>query len=162
MEEPIGTRVIASTPPATATSYWPLSTPAAAKCTACCDEPHCRSTVVPGIDSGQRAPSTALRPTLSACSPTWLTVPQMTSSTTAGSMAVPPPKPPDGGPRGGGVDSGPLGQRAEDVRRQVDRVDVLVRAVALADRGPDGVDDDRVTHGFLRALRGGCPADGTT
>jgi hypothetical protein len=30
-------------------------------------------------------------------------------------------------------------------------VDVLVSAVALADRRPDGIDDDRVTHEVLRA-----------
>ena len=46
--EPIGTRLIDSTPPATTTSYWPLTRPAAAKCTDCWLEPHCRSTVTPG------------------------------------------------------------------------------------------------------------------
>ena len=61
-------------------------TVAAAKATACWDEPHCRSIVVPGTDSGQPAASGALRPMLKVCSPTWLTQPQKTSSTTAGSM----------------------------------------------------------------------------
>ena len=61
-------------------------TPAAAKCTACWDEPHWRSTVTPGTDSGQPAPSTALRAMSKVCSPTWLTQPQITSSTTAGSI----------------------------------------------------------------------------
>src|SRR3954463_15632035 len=84
-EEPIGTRLIDSTPPATTTSACPLTTAAAAKATACCEEPHCRSMVVPGTDSGQPAASAASRPTLPACSPTWLTQPQKTSSTTAGS-----------------------------------------------------------------------------
>src|SRR3954447_23049671 len=84
----MGTLVMTSTPPATATSYCPEITPAAAKCTACWDDPHCRSSVVPGTDSGQPAPSTALRATLRACSPTWLTTPQTTSSTTAGSTPV--------------------------------------------------------------------------
>ena len=64
---PIGTALIDSTPPATATSYWPESSPAAAKCTACWDEPHWRSTVVPGTDSGQPAASTAIRPRRPRC-----------------------------------------------------------------------------------------------
>ncbi len=63
-------------------------TPWAAKCNACWDEPHCRSMVVAGTDSGQPAPSTALRPTLKACSPTWDTQPVMTSSTSAGSRSL--------------------------------------------------------------------------
>src|ERR1700710_353311 len=85
---PIGTRLIDSTPPATTTSAWPLITVAAAKATACWEEPHWRSMVVPGTDSGQPAASGALRPMLKVCSPTWLTQPQKTSSTTAGSMPV--------------------------------------------------------------------------
>src|SRR3954463_10279178 len=84
--EPIGTRLIDSTPPATTTSAWPLITVAAAKATACWEEPHCRSIVVPGTVSGQPAASGALRPMLKVCSPTWLTQPQNTSSTIAGSM----------------------------------------------------------------------------
>src|SRR5690242_14200721 len=51
----------------------------------CWDEPHWRSTVVPGTDSGQPAPSTAIRATLRPCWPTCWTQPQITSSTTAGS-----------------------------------------------------------------------------
>ena len=59
-----------STPAAITTSYAPAITPCAAKCSACCDDPHCRSTVVPGTESGNPAASSALRLTLSACSPT--------------------------------------------------------------------------------------------
>ncbi len=66
----IGTRVIDSTPAAIAMSYAPEMTPCAAKCAACCDEPHWRSTVVAGTDSGRPAPSHALRPMFSDCSPT--------------------------------------------------------------------------------------------
>ena len=44
----IGTRLITSTPPATTRSLDAASTACAAKWTACCDEPHCRSSVVPG------------------------------------------------------------------------------------------------------------------
>src|SRR5499427_8504834 len=86
IDDPIGTRLIDSTPPATTTSYWPLIRPAAAKCTDCCDEPHCRSTVTPGTLSGQPAASTALRAMSNVCSPNWLTQPQITSSTRAGSV----------------------------------------------------------------------------
>ena len=75
-----------SAPPAMATSYWPQIRPAAAKWTDCWDEPHWRSTVVPGTDSGQPAASTAIRATLPACWPTCCTTPQITSSTTAGSI----------------------------------------------------------------------------
>src|SRR5580693_1403710 len=53
---------------------------AAAKLTACCDEPHWRSTVTPGTDSGQPAPTTAVRAISKVCSPTWLTQPQTTSA----------------------------------------------------------------------------------
>src|SRR3954467_14844680 len=86
--EPIGMRLIDSTPPATTTSACPLTTVAAAKATDCWEEPHCRSIVVPGTVSGQPAESTALRAMLKVCSPTWLTQPQNTSSTTAGSIPV--------------------------------------------------------------------------
>lgn len=57
--EPIGTRLIDSTPQATTMSYAPDRTPWAAKCTACWDEPHWRSTVVAGTVSGKPAESTA-------------------------------------------------------------------------------------------------------
>src|SRR4051794_504582 len=82
---PIGTRLIDSTPPATTRSYWPAIRPAAAKCTDCCEEPHCRSMVTPVTDSGQPAVRTAVRAMSKVCSPTWPTQPQMTSSTSAAS-----------------------------------------------------------------------------
>ena len=63
-------------------------TPWAAKCTACCEEPHWRSMVVAGTDSGQPAASTALRPTLRDCSETCMTQPMITSSTRAGSSLL--------------------------------------------------------------------------
>src|SRR6266851_1479550 len=63
-------------------------TPWAAKCKACCEDPHCRSTVVAGTDSGKPAVSTAVRPMLAAWSPTWPTHPAITSSTSAGSSPV--------------------------------------------------------------------------
>ncbi len=62
IDAPIGVVDITSTPAAMTMSYAPAITPCAAKWTDCCDEPHCRSIVVPGTVSGQPAPSTALRP----------------------------------------------------------------------------------------------------
>ena len=48
MAAPIGIIVMFCTPPATTMSEVPDITAWAAKCTACCDEPHCRSMVTPG------------------------------------------------------------------------------------------------------------------
>src|SRR4029079_8523285 len=88
MEAPIGTRVMTSTPAATTTSYAPAMTPCAAKWAACWLDPHWRSIVVPGTVSGHPAASTALRATLTACSPTCITHPITTSSTIPGSIPV--------------------------------------------------------------------------
>ena len=52
-DAPIGTRVMFSTPAAITTSYAPAITPCAAKCAACCDEPHWRSIDVPTTVSGK-------------------------------------------------------------------------------------------------------------
>ena len=82
------TRLITSVPPAMTTSIVPDMTAWAAKCTACCDEPHWRSMVTAGTCSGNPATSAQLRPRLKACAPIWPTQPQMTSSTSAGSMPV--------------------------------------------------------------------------
>ncbi|OIQ74197.1 hypothetical protein GALL_441570 [mine drainage metagenome] len=82
---PMGTRVMLSTPAAITTSIVPLITAWAAKCRACCEEPHWRSTLVAGTLSGSFEARTALRATLVDCSPAWLTQPMMTSSTRAGS-----------------------------------------------------------------------------
>ena len=87
-DAPIGTRVMFSTPAAITTSYAPAITPCAAKCAACCDEPHWRSTVVPTVVSGNPAASAALRATLMPCSPTCMTQPMITSSTSAGSRSL--------------------------------------------------------------------------
>ncbi len=87
-DAPIGTRVMFSTPAAITTSYAPAITPCAAKCAACWDDPHWRSTDVPTTVSGKPAASAALRPMLTAWSPTCMTQPMITSSTIAGSMPV--------------------------------------------------------------------------
>ena len=84
-ERPIGTRVMLSTPAAMTMSCVPDITAWAAKCSACCEEPHWRSTLVAGTLSGSCEARTALRAMLIACSPTWLTQPMITSSISAGS-----------------------------------------------------------------------------
>ena len=76
------------TPPATTRSAVPLSTACAAKCTACWDEPHCRSTVTPGTASGSPAASHAVRAMSPACGPMVSTQPNTTSSTASGSTPV--------------------------------------------------------------------------
>jgi hypothetical protein len=77
-----------STPAAITTSWVPDITACAAKCTACCEEPHWRSMVTAGTLSGSFDASTALRPMWKLCSPTWLTQPKITSSIAAGSMPL--------------------------------------------------------------------------
>ena len=85
---PIGTRVMLSTPAAMTMSMVPDITACAAKCRACWEEPHWRSTEVPGTLSGRREASTALRAILPDCSPAWPTQPMITSSIKAGSAPV--------------------------------------------------------------------------
>ncbi len=91
--EPIGTRVMCSTPAATTRSRWPACTAEAALNAVCSDEPHCRSTVVAHTVSGQPATRTAPRPTFSACSPTCVTQPICTSSISPGSRSTRPTRP---------------------------------------------------------------------
>ena len=85
--EKIGTCDIDSTPPAITMSCVPLITACAAKWIACWEEPHCRSTAVPGTLMGSTEESTTLRATLQDCSPTCETHPKMTSSTSDGSKS---------------------------------------------------------------------------
>ena len=71
-QRPIGTRVMLSTPAAMTQSIVPHITACAAKCSACCDEPHWRSMVVPGTLSGSFEASTAHAARCwSLCSPAW-------------------------------------------------------------------------------------------
>ncbi len=86
--ELIGICDICWTPPATTTSIVPDITAWAAKWIACCDEPHWRSTVVPGTCSGRPAASQQVRATSPAWPPIESTLPNTTSSTAAGSMPV--------------------------------------------------------------------------
>ena len=84
----IGIWLMFCTPPATIRSAVPLITACAAKCTACWDEPHCRSTVTPGTASGRPAASQAVRAMSPACGPIVSTQPNTTSSTASGSMSA--------------------------------------------------------------------------
>ena len=63
---PIGIRLITSTPQATAMSTTPEPTSEEARLVACCDEPHCVSTVVAAVESGRPAASQAVRVMLKA------------------------------------------------------------------------------------------------
>ena len=124
--EPIGTRDIISTPPEMTRSSCPDQTAAAALKFVCIEEPHWRSTVVPHTETGQPAVSATLRPMFHACSSTWVTQPHCRSSICAGIDVVPRDEP------------------VHDLGRQLVAADVRERAVLLADRAADGVDDERV------------------
>ena len=76
--EPIGMRLITSTPVARATSTTPAPTSDVARLVACWLLPHWVSTVVAATDIGRPAASQAVRVTLKLCSPTWLTHPPTT------------------------------------------------------------------------------------
>ena len=117
------------TPPATTRSAVPLSTAWAAKCTACWDEPHCRSTVTPGTASGRPAASHAVRAMSPACGPRVSTQPNTTSSTASGSTPV------------------RASSARDDVRAEIGRVRGGQAAAAAADRGPDRVHQVRLGHG---------------
>src|SRR5262245_11920687 len=85
-DEPIGTWLIDSTPQATSPSTTPEPTRLVARLVAGCEDPHWLSTVVAGASMGSPAVSHAVRATLKACMPTWLTQPPTTCSTSLGSM----------------------------------------------------------------------------
>ncbi len=130
IDEPIGTRLIDSTPPATTRSYWPLTRPAAAKWTDCWLEPHWRSTVTPGTDCGQPAAEHGaagdverLLADLADAAPDHVV--------DLGRVGQP----------------GALRERVEHVRRQVHRVNPGQRAVPLSYRRPNRRHDHRVAHG---------------
>ncbi len=125
---PIGTRVMPSTPAAITTSMVPDITACAAKCSACCDEPHCRSTDVPGTLSGSFEAMTALRATLLDCSPACITQPMMTSSTWAGSA-------PDA-----------IDQRIQHRCGEIGRVPACEAASLAAAGGAGGGDDIGLGH----------------
>ncbi|CRQ14432.1 Uncharacterised protein [Enterobacter cloacae] len=74
-----------STPPMTNTSPLPVWIAWAAVCSALIDEPHRRLTVCAALVCGIWVISDAMRAMFQPCSRVWLTQPQITSSTSAGS-----------------------------------------------------------------------------
>jgi hypothetical protein len=88
MAELMGMRLMFCTPPATMTSEVPDRTPWAAKWMACWEDPHWRSTVVPGTSSGSPAASQQVRAMSPAWGPMVSRQPNTTSSTAAGSIPV--------------------------------------------------------------------------
>ena len=119
MAAAIGIWLMFCTPPATTTSAVPLSTAWAAKCTACWEEPHCRSTVTPGTASGSPAASQAVL----AMSP--------------GLRADRVHAAEDHVVHGQRVHAGAVQQGGDHVRAEVGRVRTGQAAAAAADRGPD-------------------------
>src|ERR1022692_737944 len=83
---PSRTRRMASTPQAIPTSMAPAPTRLATKWFACWAEPHWQSTVVAAVVYGRPWLSQAVRVTLEACSPAWVTHPPTTCSTSLGSI----------------------------------------------------------------------------
>ena len=128
---PMGTRDMLSTPAAITMSMLPDITAWAAKCSACWDDPHCRSTVVPGTDSGRDEASTALRATFVACWPTWLTQPMITSSTWAGSAWL------------------RRTSSSKHLGREIGRMPARELSAALAARRARGGDDVCLCHGYV-------------
>src|SRR5262249_231761 len=83
--DPIGTRLMTSTPQASATSTTPEPTRDVARLVACWLEPHWESTVLAATDCGRPAESHAVRATFNLSSPTRLTQPPTTWPTAEGS-----------------------------------------------------------------------------
>ena len=121
----IGIMLMFCTPPATTRSAVPLSTAWAAKCTACCDEPHCRSTVTPGTASGRPAASQAVR----AC--------RRGDGVHAAEHHV---------VDGQRIRLSAGQQGGDDVRAEIGRVRGGQPAAAAADGGAHGADDERLGH----------------
>ena len=125
----IGIALMFWTPPATTKSAVPERTAWAAKWTACCDDPHCRSTVVPGTSSGSPAASQDVRAMLPAC----------------GADRVDAAE--DHVVHGGGIDAGPMHQTVEYVGAEIGRMNAREPSPAPSDRCTYGVNDVRLGHG---------------
>ena len=126
--EPIGTRLITSTPPARAESTAPLPTRAVARLVACCDEPHWVSTVVLATD--EREPGAEPRG----------------AADVEGLLADLAHAAGDDLADRGGIDARPLDGRLLHGGEQVGGVDGGQPAVALPDGGADGFDDHDIRH----------------
>ncbi len=129
MADEIGIWFMFWTPPATTTSLVPLMTAWAAKWTACCADPHWRSTVVPGTSSGRPAASQQVR----AMSPAWG---PMVSHAAEDHVLD-----------GARVDVVAIDDGPKDVGADVGRMDARQASLLAADRRADGVDDVRFGHG---------------
>ena len=132
-DAPIGTRVMFSTPAAITTSYAPAITPCAAKCAACWDDPHWRSTEVPTTVSGKPGRERGVAADVHRL------VPDLHDA--AHDHVLDERR----------VDARALDERPDRVGREVDGVGVLELAVAPPERAADGVDDDCGGHGGLQA-----------
>src|SRR5260370_38270305 len=88
--EPIGTRLMTSTPHEIAASTTPDATRLAAKLVACWLDPHWLSTVVPATLIGSPADSHAVREMLNDCSPAWGTHPPAPCPASAGAVPARP------------------------------------------------------------------------
>ena len=124
-----------STPAAITMSYAPAITPCAAKCAACCDEPHWRSTVVPTVVSGKPGGERRVAADVDAL---------LADLHDAAHDHVLDQR---------GVDAVAVDERLEHVRGEVDGVRVLELAVAASEGGANGVDDDGGGHGGLQESR---------
>ena len=126
--EPIGTRDIDSTPAATTTSRWPAWIAAAALNAACIDEPHWRSTVVAATVSGQPATSAAIATDVERLLADLRHAPHLHVLDL------------------GGIEPDPADEAVEHVRGEIVGAHGGEGAVAAADRGANGVDDECVGH----------------
>jgi len=130
----IGIMDMHCTPPATMTSDVPLITAWAAKCTACCDEPHCRSMVVPTVVSGETGGQRGVAGDVDAL--------LADLHDAAHDHVLDECR----------VDPVALDDRAQHLRRQIDRVLVLQLPVPAPEGGAKDVNDDGVGHCGLQGL----------
>ena len=127
--EPIGTRLMISTPQARATSTTPPATRRVARLVACCDEPHWVSTVVAATSMRQAGGQ------------------PRGAGDVEGLLADLADAAADDLADLGRVDAGALDGGLLDGAQQVDRVDGGQPAAAAPDGGADGFDDHDLRHG---------------
>ena len=132
---PIGTRVMLSTPAAMTTSWVPLITACAAKCSACCEMPHWRSMLTAGTLSGSVGGQHHVAADVEAL---------LADLADAADDDVVDRR---------RVDAGTRRERIEDFRAQVGRMPVAQRAAAPAACGAQRFDDIGFGHcDLLRSL----------
>ena len=129
----IGARVIDSTPHAIPMSYAPAITPCATKCAACCDEPHCRSTLVAGHAPRQSGRDPRVAGDVAALLPR------------LGDAAA------DDVVDQGGIEVVAVDHRAQHEAEQIGGVPTGERTLALPESGARAIDDDGFTcHNLTR------------